>query len=281
MTSTKASLYRDPRFYVLPIVLLAILILIGWIGLTVVPRRGLTRSTAWMLILALMAAFAVVTGRSITGYWRGILIDNRFKMSLSRLQVLVWLCIVLSALLTASLTNLAFGAQSALAIQVPQELWILLGISAVSGVASPVLMAPKKDKPADPIELDKTVSELQKDDHIDVDKTHASIIVENKSPKDARWSDLLRGDESGNAATVDLGKLQMFFITFVVGLGFCVAVQRLFDGAGPVTALPAVDSTVNTLLGISHTGYLANKVVPHSRESTAPSAGSPEREPTR
>ena len=43
--------------------------------------------------------------------------------------------------------------------------------------------------------------------------------MRNRSSKDARWGDLLKGDESGNASAVDLGKLQMFFFTFILVVG--------------------------------------------------------------
>jgi hypothetical protein len=39
------------------------------------------------------------------------------------------------------------------------------------------------------------------------------------------------------------------------------AVLRLLDGVTAIGTLPAVDGSLNTLLGISHTGYLANKAV--------------------
>jgi hypothetical protein len=253
-----------------------LLAVIAWVGLRVRPGGSLSRSGAWLLILGLMTAFAVLAGRGITGYWRGILIDNRFKMSLGRLQLLAWTLVVLSALVTAGLTNGAFGAQSPLAIHVPQELWVLLAISTASAIAGPALLAPKATKEADPKELGKTLSELKKGDNIKIDTVLPDLVVRNQDPESARWGDILKGDESGNAATVDLGKLQMFFFTFVLVLGYAVALARLFDGAGAISILPVVDSSMNTLLGISHTGYLANKAVPHSLEKPPEPAAVPE-----
>jgi hypothetical protein len=93
------------------------------------------------------------------------------------------------------------------------------------------------------------------------------MVLRNASPSDARWGDLLKGDETGTASTVDLGKLQMFFFTFVLALGYGVAIAQMFDSTSAVTSLPVVDSTVNTLLGISHSGYLASKGVTRSREA--------------
>jgi hypothetical protein len=269
--------YRNPRSYGAFAAQVVILTAIAWIGIEVGRGGTLSRTTAWLFILVLMIFFAIVAGKGITGYWRGILIDNRNKISLARVQLLVWTLLILSAIVTAGITNGAFGAQSPLSIQVPQELWVLLGISTASAVAAPAVTAGKRDKTPDPTELLNTVSEIQKtDQQVRIDIKHSGVLVRNESPADARWGDLLKGDESGNAATVDLGKLQMFFFTFVLALGYGVAIGRLFDGTGGIASLPLIDSSVNTLLGISHTGYLANKVLPHSREVMQPPAPAPQ-----
>jgi hypothetical protein len=239
---------------------------IGWVGF-LARSNTLTRSRAWLIIMVLMAAFAVVAGRGITGYWRGVLIDSRYKMSLSRLQFMVWTLVILSAIVTAALTNGIFGAVSPLSIQVPQELWVLLGISSVSAVAAPAVLRLKDDRKPDPKERDRIVTAVEKNDHVQIDNDRSTMVLRNASPSDARWGDLLKGDETGTASTVDLGKLQMFFFTFVLALGYGVAIAQMFDSTSAVTSLPVVDSTVNTLLGISHSGYLASKGVTRSREA--------------
>jgi hypothetical protein len=263
--ATRPSVYTNPRAHSHFLAQVGILAAIGWVGFHVGPS-DFTRAQGWILILTLMTGFAVVAGHGMTGYWRGILVDNRNRMSLARLQLLAWTLVVLSAIVTAGLTNEAFGASSPLGIEIPQELWVLLGMSTVSAVAAPAVLRQKSQKAAHETELEKTVEQKQISDGGKVDKQLSTLILCNETPADARWSDLLKGDESGDAATVDLGKLQMFFFTFVLVLGYAVAIARLFDRTGAVSSLPIVDSSVNTLLGISHTGYLANKVVTHSRE---------------
>jgi hypothetical protein len=132
-------------------------------------------------------------------------------------------------------------------------------------------LSTKRHRQPDGEELKKTVDQIQVADRtVKVDTTRTSVVLCNDSPEDARWGDVLKGDESGNAATVDLGKLQMFFFTFVLVLSYGVAVARLFQGAQAIAELPEVDGSMNTLLGISHTGYLANKTVSHSREGESP-----------
>ena len=50
---------------------------------------------AWYANLALMSLFVFIAGRAITGRWRGVFIDERNKVSLSRLQMLLWTVVVL------------------------------------------------------------------------------------------------------------------------------------------------------------------------------------------
>jgi hypothetical protein len=261
-----ASPYRNPRLYGILVIQFALLAGIAWVGLNAGPAQRFPRSQAWLMITGLLAAFAVVAGRGITGYWRGVLIDNRYKMSLSRLQLLAWTLVVVATIVTAALTNHAYGSGAPLSIAIPPELWVLLGISTASAVASPAVLSTKKGKTPDMEEFDKVAGDLQRDAGVTLDRKRSSVVLYNAGFSDARWGDILKGDESGNASTVDLGKLQMFFFTFVLILGYGAAIVRLLDASAAISALPAVDNSLNTLLGISHTGYLAAKAVPSSSE---------------
>jgi hypothetical protein len=265
--SQKPILSKENRWLML--VLLAILVAIGWIGL----RSGLANKvTAWFWTLLLMAAFAVVVGRMITGLWRGILIDNRNKMSLSRLQMLSWTLVILSAIFTALLTNVGYvnslgadslsaGGESPLDIEVPAQLWILMGISTVSLVASPTILSSKSRQEATPEEL-----EAMKDDP-STEKVSKGVVARNEKPEQARWGDLLMGEEIGNYRYADLGKMQMFFFTFILVISYGAAIASMFaqEQTELITSLPGIEEGMNVLLGISHTGYLANKTVPHTK----------------
>lgn len=241
---------------------LAILGAIAYIGLNAGPAE---RVRAWYLTLLLMVGFALIVGHGISGFWTGILIDARNKMSLSRLQLVAWSLVILSALLTAVFTNIALGWETPMAVTIPSELWFLMGISTASMVASPAVLGAKRERPASAKLLHRTLEVLERQGYrrgaVDVE----GLVLTYVSPEFSRWADLFKGEEAGNAAAVDLGKLQMFFFTFVLVLGYGAAVAALFGREGPVTALPAVEDGMNILLGISHTGYLANKAITHSR----------------
>src|SRR5262245_20912403 len=100
---------------------------IGWI----VPFTSVR--LAWALILALLIAFLLVAGDGITGRWAGVLIDERNKMSLSRFQLVLWTALLLSAFLAIAIARVREGmVADPLSIALPQELWMLMGISTAS-----------------------------------------------------------------------------------------------------------------------------------------------------
>jgi hypothetical protein len=226
------------------------------------------RVLLWVVVLLLITAFAVVAGHGITGYWRGLLIDQRNKLSLSRLQFSAWTVLVLSGLLSATLGNLALGWESPLDIRIPQELFILMGISTTSLVASPALLNNKRDRKPDPEVKGAALLALKEQGYRDLYEGGETLLVANTDAARARWADLLKGEELGNAAVLDLGKVQMLIFTFVLVLAYGGALVAQFAAAdGPVLGLPEIQDGMNVLLGISHTGYLSAKAVSHTTES--------------
>jgi hypothetical protein len=90
-------------------------------------------------------------------------------------------------------------------------------------------------------------------------------VVINQQPDYAQWADLFRGEETGNAAHLDLGKTQLLYFTLVLVLAYAVALGRIFAGSeADISAFPAIDPSMVALLGISHAGYLTHKAIPHS-----------------
>lgn len=226
------------------------------------------REWAWLITLLLLAAFAAVAGQGITGLWDGLLIDERNKISLSRLQLVLWTIVVLSAFFAAALSNLAAGQPNPLAIAVPSELWLLMGISTTSLVASPLIKSTKRNAQPDEEEKSRTFAQLAK--QMGVEKVEEAVsnrgqLVIHLHPEDAQWADMFRGEETGNAAHLDLGKIQMFYFTLILVAAYAVALGRTFSGGeADISAFPAVDPSMVALLGISHAGYLTHKAISHS-----------------
>jgi len=242
--------------------LFCILAAIGVDGL-LIPLAS--RLWAWLGIVALLALFAAIAGHGVTGCWRGPLVDERNKISLSRLQATLWTLLVLSALLTTALTNIRNGETNPLAIVIPTGLWVLMGISTASLVGSPLVLSNKKARGADDAQTQRTL-DLLAAQNVDINNiTIMGQVIVNKSPQMARWADLFSGEETGNAAQFDLGKIQMFYFTIILVLVYAVAFAILF--IGPVHIIgtfPDMDTSILALLGISHAAYLTNKTIPHS-----------------
>lgn len=248
------------------VALLAILIAIVVAGLVLTPAQ------AFAAIAVLMLGFVTIAGRGVTGLWRGALVDDRNKISLSRLQMALWTVVILAAFLAAALTNIGnVGGANPLAIAIPQQLWLLMGISTTALVASPLIRSTKRDvKPQEKDEKDKEnvqakLTLVARQRGLDPNEvTTRGVEVVNRQPKDARWSDVLQGEEVGNGPHLDLGKVQNLFFTLVLVVAYAAVLVAEFSEGGPVLSLPALDTGMVTLLAISHGGYLAYKATPHT-----------------
>jgi hypothetical protein len=153
-------------FGVWVIIFVAAVIVIGLIG-TWPPGLTLPITIRWMLILATIVAFVCLLGWQIHGRYDGILVDARFKISLSRFQLVLWTLIVFSAFLALALERnrlvLTGAAQLAwidetqadpemesstfnpLDITFPPELLVALGISAASLAGAGLITNTKKE----------------------------------------------------------------------------------------------------------------------------------------
>jgi hypothetical protein len=240
------------------LVAIAIIIVVG----LQVPESH--RLYAWVATLLTLTVFAIVVGQGITGRLPGLLIDYRNKISLSRLQMVLWTMLVLSAFLTASLSNVSTGRSNPLSIEIPVELWMLLGISTTSLVGSPLITSQKKRKKPDVEEEASTMNQLAQQG-IDASKVDSKgLIVTYDNINQSRWSDLFRGDESGNAAHLDLAKMQMFYFTIILVIAYGIAMGTELATQNAIDKFPELDSGMLALLTISHGGYLTSKAIPHS-----------------
>jgi hypothetical protein len=220
-----------------------IIVLIAAVGVAT-PYLHLNELVCWLIIVALFLAFLFVVGDGITGRRQGLLIDDRNKMSLSRLQLVLWTLVILSGLLTMALTNIGRNSPTPLDITVPTQVWVLMGISTTSLIGSPLLNS---------------------------NKMAQGKIDTRQDLEQATVADLFRGEEKSNHDVLDLAKVQMFFFTLVLVLVYAVLLGSLFlNITGPLKALPDIDPSMTTLLGISHAGYLANKAIPHPEAPAQP-----------
>jgi hypothetical protein len=246
---------------------LSLLVIITGIALLCLLLPLDMRLWSWLGSMVLLTAFLAIAGQGVTGDWRAVLIDGRNKMSLSRLQMALWTLIILSAFLASAMVNMRNGQVDPLAIAIPAGIWILLGISATSLIGSPLILSNKKSQEPDPEEATRNLDLLKHQDLPQPDAVAAQgKVVVNTSPANARFADLFTGEEVGNAAQLDLGKIQLFYFTFILAFVYAVALGTLFLGpVKAVNAFPDVNVGVLTILGISHAAYLTNKAIPHSQ----------------
>lgn len=97
-------------------------------------------------------------------------------------------------------------------------------------------------------------------------RDNIGALYRNQDITDAEWADIVTGDEVGNAAYLDLSKVQMFFFTVIIGFAYCAALVHVFTApnAEGMDAFPMLSDGMLALLGISHAGYLAAKGSPHT-----------------
>jgi hypothetical protein len=189
----------------------------------------------WLVSLILLGISCMAIGSYMMESKLGLLIDGRNKVSLSRLQTVLWTIVVLSGLLAAVVWNLSRGGSvQPLNIVIPPDLWFLMGITTAALAVSPII---KNEK-----------GKLSANDNVDK----------------ASFSDIFKGEEEDNKDRLDLGKVQMFYLTLIIVFAYAVEIAHLFSGSEAISSFPEISSGMVTLLGISNAGYLAYKAAPHN-----------------
>lgn len=221
-------------------------------------------SWSWPITAALMLFMFIAIGWFVNDRYAGVLINERRMMSLSRFQMVLWSLIILSAYAAIAMIRARDGyAANALDIQVPVEIWILLGISSSALVGSP-MMASNKMKKAPTIDPNDPSPREERE--------NMGILSVNDNVNKASFVDLFKGEEIKNWNYVDLAKLQMFFFTFIVAIIYCVQLYQLIDQCDMLeeVILPPIDSGMLTLMGISNAAYLGHKGIDQTPSTIKP-----------
>ncbi len=126
----------------------------------------------WLATLLWFIGLLAFIGKAVTqersngartgGRWVGILIDNRFKMSLSRLQIMLWTILALSSFTVIALDRTipllqadrsAEKPHNPLDIRFPEELLLAMGISTTSLAGASWIKSKKTEKQSSKIML--------------------------------------------------------------------------------------------------------------------------------
>lgn len=220
----------------------------------------------WLAVVAVFAVFIAALGRISTGRTLGILINERKCMSLSRFQMVLWTVLIVSAYLVIAMARVKNrDVAEPLIVGVDWTIWTLLGMSTTSLLGTPLLNGTKTRKePRDvanqPRVVERAAAALGERSN-DVEANRAGLLYANTSIDDARFADMLEGEELANTQFIDVGKLQLFFFTAVVATVYGVQLFQLI-GHNVLTddvSLPALNQGLLGLLGVSHAGYLGSK----------------------
>ncbi len=261
---------------------------------TLFKSSGVGLALTWLAVAILMLFIIINVGISLNKGRAGILIDPaRNMMSLSRLQIVLWTWVVLSAFVTVALARIADSADDPLTIALPPLLWALMGVSVTSAVGSPLLKTAKGQRTEDEdrkririadirarrgetVELATyggTLRNRTRDDPDLADRLeNEGVLVKKNNWSDAMFSDVFMGEEVSNFMYVDVAKVQNFFFTAVAGVSYVVAlVAEMMEagGASGFSTFPDLPVGLMAVISISHAGYLTDKAFPHSTPEEA------------
>lgn len=177
-----------------------------------------------------MLLFFLALGLAIKGHSWGVLVDERNVVTLSRFQIALWTLIIVSAYFTIVLARVHAKATDPLALELPWQVWALMGIGATSFIGSPMIRGENRD-------------------------------IFTKVSGKAEFRDMFRGDEVESSAYIDMAKVQMFLFTVIVAIAYATVLWNLIITKEPttLTSFPEVNQGLVTVLGISNAAYLGKK----------------------
>ncbi len=146
-----------------------------FVGLYEPPNIPISVQIRWLVVIGLFILFLAHIGQRITskdgkgGKWDGVLIDDRKKISLSRLQIILWTTVVLSAWSVIALQRAAsvlagnpvLKNNEILNIVIPPYLLLAMGISVTSLAGAELIKANKTAETSDSKTITKLDSQIQ------------------------------------------------------------------------------------------------------------------------
>jgi len=234
----------------------------------------------WYWLMGLFVLVLAVIGKVMCGTWKGVFVDERNVMSLSRVQMVAWSILVLTAVLALVLHNIETGDGNCLrdatgcVPDIPQQLWLLMGFSTATLVASPVLLSNSGAEEPNQKKSEEITNGLARQGYQTSEQELSGPLYRNKSPQEARWSDLITGEQNSNCLHLDLPRLQMCFFTLVALLIYSVLLHGQLSQAAAFESLPDLSEGLLAIIAISHGGYLVSKASQNSVATTAPAKNS-------
>jgi hypothetical protein len=225
---------------------------------------------SWAVSAAVLLVFAVVLGLRVSlppgdvkpkPLWLGILVDNRGRFSLNRLQLIVWTIVVISLIAGVFFGRLIEGVAEPLEFTIPGNVLGLLGISVGSAVTVATIKSSKAAAatvpPVPPLPPEVVAPAPNR-------RAVTRLATYQATGRPPALGQMLMAEEGAYADDiVDAGKFQSFAITIVLVVAYvAMAISTISDAtsAAGVTALPDLKGTFLVLLGISYAGYAGSKL---------------------
>lgn len=201
--------------------------------------------------------------------WLGILIDNRGRFSLNRLQVVVWSIVVISLVSGVFFGRLIEGVEEPLQFTIPDRVLGLLGISIGTAVtvgalktrrtteaAAQAAAAAPPAPPPPPANAALPVPQPR--------RAVTKLAIYQATGRKPFLSQVFMLEEGEYADDViDVTKFQSFGFSIVLVVAYvAMAINSIVEAntASKVTALPDLKGTFLVLLGISYAGYAGGKL---------------------
>jgi hypothetical protein len=279
-----------------------IILIVGGATLAFSPRESGFGSTTVAIAVYLgevlgVAAVVIGLGVQVTKRFGGFALTGQCTYSLAKVQMAGWTVLVIATLFTAAEIRIFgyFGSVTdPLNIRIPGELLSAMGIAVFTTAATPALLSLKTTGTPTEGQADAAAQRMAA---IHSNTTTNSFnntgsLMTRQDPSLARWSDLIAGEEVGNAGTMDLSKVQQLLVTILLLGTYAALMIELIANKGTsgviavsgtsaatvaaeaFASLPVLSQSFVGLLAISHAGYLGYKAIPKpaTENSTQPKA---------
>src|SRR5258708_15229991 len=195
----------------------------------------------WLLLVMCACVLIFVMGASVNGSIAGILVDDRYRMSLSRTQFVIWIVVISSAFLVQSMRNTGRDGSTP---SLPICVQILLGFVFCTPIVNAFISFMKN---AAILRFDR-IGKLSRRDF----------------SRNAQFSDLIFGEEIQTNIILTFSRVQFLLINVLSAILYSGSIWISFEH--PVgDTLPEVNKTLLYVQAASHSTYLAFKLVPKRR----------------
>lgn len=223
---------------------------------------------SWAVAAVVLVVLAILLGLRVSlppgtvkpkPPWLGILIDNRGRFSLNRLQLIIWTIVVISLVAGVFFGRLIEGVGGPLEFTIPGRVLGLLGISVGAAVTVATIKSSKSAQAT-------TVAPIAPEVVPTPPKGRAEtkLATYQATGRPPFLGQIFMVEEGAYADDViDASKFQSFAITIVLVVAYVAMAISTISKAGSaasVTALPDLKGTFLVLLGISYAGYAGGKL---------------------